>query len=563
MKRDINTLANQIFDVVVIGGGIYGVCVAHDAALRGLSVAIIEQQDFGSGTSANSLKTIHGGLRYLQDGNLKLMRTLINERKAWLRIAPHLIHPMLCLMPTDRSLTRNRWVIRAALAINDFVSFDRNRALPQAQHLPNGTTISRAECLARLPGLAPEGITGGAIWHDAQMYNSERLLISVLRSAVTNGAVAANYAEVTGFLQNERGLHGVMVEDQLTGHQFPLQGRVVVNCSGSWTDDLLAKVKGASSTPKFHLSTAVNLVTRQLWPDQAVGFQSRYINANGRERTRTLFIAPWLHYSLVGTFHSPAIGPRQEHTVTEAGIDAYLAEINRALPGAHLSRDDVFHIHHGFLPMAPSKADNPVVKLVRQGQVFDHAATDGVPGLITVVGVKYTTARNVAQQAVDLVIHKLNRFPIPCRTAETPIFGGDIDRLAALDQQFSGPLQSQFSMETRRQMVNNYGSEYCRILNYGQEDSSWLEPVGEQEIVLKAEVIHAVREEMAYTLADVVQRRTELGSAGLPQPATLQNCATLMGKVLGWDEAKTAQELKATTETFWPVGHTQPNMEAK
>ena len=172
MDRDLTQLANHKYDLIIIGGGIYGACVAWDATLRGLSVALVEKADFGHATSANSLKTIHGGLRYLQQLDIKRMRESIRERRTLMRIAPHLVHPLPCLMPTYGHLTKGRAVMALALKVNDLVSFDRNRLEDPQKHLPKGRVISRQECLQLLPNIVREGLTGGAVWHDAQVYNS-------------------------------------------------------------------------------------------------------------------------------------------------------------------------------------------------------------------------------------------------------------------------------------------------------------------------------------------------------------------------------------------------------
>jgi glycerol-3-phosphate dehydrogenase len=583
MKRNLQDFATKEFDVLVIGGGIYGACVAWDATLRGLAVALVEKADFGGATSANSLKTIHGGLRYLQDGHLKLMRTMINERKAWLRIAPHLVHPLTCLMPTYHTLTKNRLALGCALKINDLMSFDRNRGLESDKHLANGRTLSRADFLAQIPALAPEGITGGAMWADAQMYNSERLLISMLRSAVAAGATIANYVEVKGFLRNEDGVYGVQAQDAFSTETFPIRAKLVINCTGPWTDKLLEPLGLKQPSRHFHLSTALNLVTRQLWPDRAVGFLSHSTAQNGHQpRSRMLFTAPWRDYSLIGTFHAPYSGRPEDFTMTEPQLWGYLAEINRAVPGAGLTLADVYHVQQGFLPAVAGQSAKGAVKLVRQSQIYDHDRQDGVRGLITVVGVKYTTARYVAQQAVDLALQRLGKKLSPCQTAHTPLFGGQIVDFADFQANIHRRLQSDqisalrwsgassdaerdrfASEDTRssdfamaliiRQLSYNYGAEYGKILSYVQRDPILGQTLAPGVPVLRAEVVHAVEEEMAYTLADVVQHRTELGSAGPPDPVALRNTAVLMSQMLGWDEARVAQELTRVQQSYHPA----------
>ena len=201
MKRNLERLANQKFDVLVVGGGIHGAITAWDAALRGLSVALIERGDFGSGTSQNSLKIIHGGLRYLQNGNLSRIRMMVRERTAWMKIAPHLIHPLPCLMPTTQQMSRSRLAMGIALMANDYLSFDRNQLDDPEKDLFDGMIVSQRELSRILPGYDVSTSTGAAVWYDAQIYNSERLLLEFIISAVQIGAEAANYVEAISFLQ--------------------------------------------------------------------------------------------------------------------------------------------------------------------------------------------------------------------------------------------------------------------------------------------------------------------------------------------------------------------------
>jgi glycerol-3-phosphate dehydrogenase len=423
VKRDLAQLTRNEYDVLVIGGGIYGACLAWDATLRGLSVALVDKGDFGCATSANSLKIIHGGLRYLQDANLKLVRRMVSERTTWMRIAPHLVHPMPCLMPTYKTLTRNKITLFTALKINDLISYDRNRIADPQKHLPNGQTISKTDWLRLMPEAAANGITGGAMWYDALMHNSERLLLSIILSAAKAGAeVVANYVEVMGFLGDDTGVKGVKAKDVLSGQELEIQANLVVNSAGAWVDSVLGHLN-SDFTPKFHLSAALNLVTRQVLPKYAVGISSRHTGrdkeGNQAQRSRMLFIVPWRSYSLIGTIHTSFVGLPQDYQISEDVLQDFIDEINTAYPGAALRRHDILHVHWGFLPMVKPSDQSDRVKLVREGQIYDHEQEDGVKGLITVVGVKYTTARYMAQKALDLAVEKLDREAHPCRTHKT------------------------------------------------------------------------------------------------------------------------------------------------
>jgi glycerol-3-phosphate dehydrogenase len=447
--------------------------------------------------------------------------------------------------------------LAAALMINDLMSYDRNRLKDGGKHIPGGRTISRSECLGLLPGVTADGITGGALWYDAQIYNSERLLLSFVLAAAEAGAEVANYVEATGFLQDDMTVTGVRAKDVLTGEEVEIRAKLVVNSAGAWVDSLLSSLNNHAPAPKLHLSTALNLVTRQVLTEYAVGITGRYTShdkhGNPIQRSRMLFITPWRRYSIIGTIHALYAGRPDDFRVTEEVIEQFIGEINAAYPGAALTPQDVYHVHLGFLPMTNHGDHSDVVKLVRQSQIYDHERDDGIKGLITVVGVKYTTARDVAQKVVDLAVEKLGRKTLPCQTHITPIYGGHIERFGDFMTQTIQEHPFRLAPEVTQHLAYSYGSEYYRVLKYLGEEPTWGQTIGAGSSVLKAEVVHAVREEMAQKLTDVVQRRTELGAAGLPDEATLHVCADLMANELGWGQARKEREVDEVRAAYAPV----------
>ena len=553
MKRNLQELTNHTYDILIIGGGIYGACVAWDAALRGLSVALVEKSDFGADTSANSLKIIHGGLRYMQDGNLKLVRSMTKERATWLRIAPHLVHPLPFLMPTYRKFSRSKLALRVALALNDGLGFDRNRHSDPQKYLPSGRILSRTTTHNEMGWIDPEA-TGGALWYDAQIYNSERLLISIVKSAARAGATAANYVRVKGFQMDGRVISGVCAEDMLTGQSLDIRARLVVNCSGALADQVLGLLENHSPAPTYPLSVAINLVVRKLPLDCAIGFPSSYRGTDktgqGKQHTRMLFITPWQDYAIVGTWHIHFDGRPQEFRVTEVMVQSFIDEVNAAYPVINLKREDVYRIHSGFLPLDERNLLDGEVKLLRRSQIHDHARTDGVDNLITVIGVKYTTARQEAQQVVNLVLRKLDHPPLRCRTAETPVHGGEITQFNDFLIQALQFRPAGISEQSMTHLVYSYGSAYSSILDYAEEEPDWAETVTAKSPVLKAEIIQAVRQEMAQTLADVAYRRTPLGAVEPLDYQSLRVCAFLMAAEFGWDQAKREQEIAAVSTPF-------------
>ncbi len=546
MKRDPAQLANDGYDLLVVGGGIHGACIAWDATLRGLSVALIERGDFGQETSANSLKTVHGGLRYLQDADLNLVRMMIQERASYLTIAPHLVHPLPCLTPTYSHLMKSRMVMGVALKLNDLAGFDRNRVPDPGKYIPPSVLFSREECLGVLPGLADEGVTGGALWHDAQIYDTERLTLSFVLSAAKSGAVVANYVEAVGFLKDGHNILGIEARDTLSGEQFHIRAKVVANAAGPWVDNVIEDMKPRSSEKKFNHSLAINIITRKLIDGYAVGAPSwpnkKPTDDEDGQVSHMLFISPWRNHSLIGTFHSHYQGDPDDFKFTEEQLENILSEVNSAYPGADLKTEDITFVHHGFLPEINNSKDGEV-KLVRKGRVFDHRLEDGIHGLITVVGVKYTTARKVAEKAVDLVFKHLGSEPPDSKTQITQLHNGQIERFDNYLSMAMDEDSSQLAPVAIDHLVRSYGSDYpsIRELIANNDEQVPLDLNANQ--IIRAQVLHALNEEMAVKLSDFIIRRSGLGSTGRPEEDSLQMSANVMADKLKWDENKRVKEI--------------------
>jgi len=542
-----------VYDLLIIGGGIYGACVAWDASLRGLSVALVEKSDFGSATSANSLKIIHGGLRYLQHADFRRMRESIRERTTLMRIAPHLVHPLPVLIPTYGHGMRGKEVLSVALVVNDLVSFDRNRLDDPQKHIPRGRTISRRECLQLLPGIPEQGLTGGAIFYDAQVYNSERFTLSFLRPAAKAGAHLANYVEVTGFLQEGDRVTGVEAKDLLTGDRFDIRAKMVLNICGPWVNHVLGLLNGRRPQPGVRCAKAINLMTRRLFHTYAVGVlgQNGYRDADAviSKGSRFLFITPWRGQSLIGTAYTVYNEDPDDFKVTEKDVQNLLNEINQACPSASLKREEISFVHGGLVPMSETDRETGYVQLAKHYQIHDHR-NEGVKGLLSVVGVKYTTARHVAERVIDLVFEMRGQKPPRSTSSITPLHGGQIERFETFLHTEIGKRPYGLDEEAIRRLIYNYGSAYPEVLRYLDRDVHGGQKRTDRLAVLEAEILHGVHEEMAQKLTDVVFCRTELGTAGHPGDDILRFCAEVMGTELGWSEARIRRELQEVNEVF-------------
>ena len=553
MDRNLKTLAASEFDVAVLGGGIFGACAAWDAAQRGLSVALIEKGDFCGATSANHLKMVHGGIRYIQHGDIYRVRQSSAERRAFLRIAPHLVKPLPILIPTYGLGMKGKPALRIGMGLYDLLTLDRNRGISDpARKIPWGRSISREDLLRMVPGLPTEGLTGAAVFCDGQMQNPPRLVLGIVQAAVEAGATVANYVEATGFVRRGSRVTGVKARDVLSGSEFDIRAKVVLNASGPFAESLLQNALGTRlAPPGVYSRDACFVVSKKLLPDKhalAVQGTTRDPDARFSRGARHLFIAPWRDYTLVGVWHVVWSKGPDSVVVTDEELQTFIAEVNGACPSLGISLEDVSLWNAGLVPFGQNSPGAKDLRYGHRSRLIDHAATDAIENLITLIGVRFTTGRWEAQRAVDLVLRKLARPSPPCRTAVTPIPGGDIEHIENYTRQASRqhPVVSPAVM---RQLITSYGNRFERVLRHAAEDATLASPIGSSHTI-QAQVLHAIREEMAHTLGDVVFRRTELATGEYPGRTILRECADLMAGELKWDARRIETEIDRVAQRF-------------
>jgi glycerol-3-phosphate dehydrogenase len=540
MVRDLRRLADTRFDLVVVGAGFYGALAAWDATLRGLSVALIDQGDFGGATSFNNHKTLHGGLRSLQSMNFAQMRLFIRERRALACVAPHLVRVMPFVVPTYQHVTRSRALMRVALAINDTVASDRHEGIGDpALRLPPSRTIARDECLRLNPLIDPDGVTGGAVWHDYQMVNTDRMTLAFVLSAAARGAVTANHVQATSLVRDRGRIAGVAVRDRLSEEAFEIRAQTVLNAGGPWAASLLAALDPAASAPATHLSLAMNLITRAVGTTQGCG---------GLAGGRFLFLIPWRDVSLVGTSHDHFNGGPDDLSVTREQVEALLKDARKAFPRADLTMSDVRLVHRGLLPAVSATGRH--VKLLRESAVVDHRQ-NGSPGLISMFGVRYTTARDTAARAIDAVFADRGISEPPrSQSHATPVAGGAIADTTEFRADAERQHGAAIGLDVVRRLVATYGTEYALVAHLLRDEPALTAPLGERCAVTAGEITHAVRSESALTLADAVIRRTEAGSAGHPGRDAIDRAARIMATELGWNESRVTAEITSTEDFY-------------
>lgn len=554
MKRTVAALAEREFDVAIVGAGIFGACAAWDAAQRGLSVALIERDDFASWTSANSFKLIHGGIRYVQHGDIKRVRESSNERRAFLKVAPHLVRPLPIVIPTYGHGMKGKEVLRVGMGIYDLLTPDRSRGIRDPlRKVPFSSTVSRRDVLELAPGLPTSGLTGGAVMHDGQMVNPPRLVLAFVQQAVGAGAVVANHVEALGFERDGKAVTGVRFRDRLTDQEGTIRARVTINAAGPYADLLLNAGLGEHGTKRGPFSRdACFVIPRTLFDGEralAVQGATRDPEAHLSRGERHLFFAPWHGNTVVGVWHRVWDKDPNSLYVSDSELQSWLDEINAAYPSFGLTLSDISRVNCGLVPFGENEEGATDLKYGHRSNLIDHSRVDQVDGLITIVGVRYTMGRLEAERALDLAFEKLGQTAPACRTAVTPVKGGDIPSLADWQEwvQAEGPEDS--PPEARAALARNHGSNAGEILNYGRTDASLLETIAGTN-TFRAEVVHAVRHEMAHTLADVLLRRTDLAPARNPSDEAVRECAELMARELGWDEARIRAETESWVKTM-------------
>lgn len=509
------------FDLVVVGAGINGLGIARDAAARGLRVVLLEQDDICSGVSAWSGRLVHGGLRYLEHQDFALVRESLRERERLFRSAPHLVKPLRLLMPMYSHNRRPAWLIRLGMIVYDALSFDKKTGRHEV--LNTGAT------LRRFPGIGRSGLTGATVFTDGQVEYAERLCVEVAVAAAGDGAVIRTKARVEEPVLQDGRVAGVRYRDTTTDTLHEVHAPVVLNVAGPWIDRIFRR--GAPQQPRLNGGTKGSHLVVEPFPgapDDVVYYESK---TDGR----LVLVIPWMGRYLIGTTDL-----RFDEDPGDARCDAdemtyLLGEVNQLIPQAGLTPDDVLFTYSGVRPL-PYAPDVDERKIPRSHVLHDHAPD--LPGLVTVVGGKLTTYRQLAQDAVDDVFRRLGRKSPRCVTQSLPLPGNVGD----LEEARRYLLSSGLTPRTANRLVALYGGRSLNVVAEAADDAG-LEILHEGTGALVAELLFAVRREFARTLTDVLARRTLLAFEPGHGRELAQRAAAVLGAELGWDEQRQAVEL--------------------
>ncbi len=537
----IEAIAGQRFEVVVIGGGVTGAGVALDAASRGYSVALLERDDYASGTSSRSSKMVHGGLRYLRNFDLGLVREALMERQLMVQLAPHLVYPTPFLVPTlgedrrSRSIGiglnmydvmattrvgRSRREMRASKEEDEEYSWapDRHR------------TIDGAEAAELVPALAPRDPASAYLFYDCQT-DDARLVLTILGEAERFGAVMLNGADVTGLIDRDGHAAGVAFVEAESCQQMEVEAENVVNATGVWADRIRPEVAEEEDMPRIAPSRGTHVIVDQ--KDLPTGEAACIVPAG---EDRTIFALPWYGHTLIGTTDNDYDGDIS-HVAPSPDDVEYLLEATNAFFGTELSVSDLRGAYAGVRPLIATGDPRKSVDISRRAELYETSS-----GMLTITGGKLTTWRRMAKQTVDRLVEREGR-DAPCRTSEIPL--GMEARPEDLD------VGDWLSETARNQLAFRYGHASRAVLDLAEQRSELAAPIVEGSPDLLAEAVIAARLEQARSVGDVLLRRTRLGilaAAGLRDADSVMPVAETMGRELGWSSERVRDEAEAWVE---------------
>ena len=493
MKRDINSAKKNNYDLIIIGGGFYGVMIAYESACRGLKTLLLERNDFGSATSFNSLRIVHGGLRYLQTLDIHRFKESVGERKWFLENFPNLTRPISCLMPLyNKGLQRNS-IMWAALNLNDILSLNRNKSVPSQNNLLNGKVISADKVKEIFPGVDTKELKGGAIWNDGSIDDSQIVLLEILKAASENGCTPLNYVEVKNIITKDNQIKGVVAIDKESNEEIQFNSSMVVNSTGPWSRTL-AKNFHKDFKDLFKYSIAWNaLFDIDALSDHALAITPPKDNA------KAYFLRPWKGKLFAGTVHEELNNVKDIPMPSDESINSFIADLNLSIPNLNLTRDHILKIFTGILPVKKEGTDQLAVREV----IIDHSEHDGPKGLYSLSGVKLTTSRLVAEKVVD------------------KIFGKKLKQ---------NRVEIKFPVKSERE----YGI-FDFNWDSGKDTNGWKD-------ILKTKIEN---EEVVH-LQDLILRRTSIGN----NPITAINQASAISKLFDWDDEKINNEINDLKEYY-------------
>lgn len=530
--RNLQTLTDQPYDLIVIGGGINGAATARDAALRGLRTILLEKNDFAGGTTSWSSRLIHGGLRYLEYFEFSLVRESLHEREVLLRTAPHLAKPIQMTIPIYRSGSRSYRIIQVGLVLYDVLSYDKS--------LPNHRMLSRNSTRQLYRAIDADELAGAGQYYDGQAEHAERLCLENILDADQAGATVLNYAQVEDIHMGEQRITGLTCRDLLSDDTFEVKthaNTMVVNTSGPWVD----AVCGLSDAPVSRGQKIGGTKGSHIIVDPFPGAPDSAFYVEAKSDGRPFFIIPWLGQYLIGTTDERYDGPLDNIKADDSEIDYLLKETNTVLPAARLSREDVRFTYAGVRPL-PYAEGKKAASITRAHILHDHSK-EGATNLISLIGGKLTTHRQVGEEFVNAAFRKRGEAVPACPTHTRPLPGAILLDDAKVIQ-WCDRYNPQVSPQTVEHLLAIYGARTAEVLALVDESPELAQPIVEGLHDIQAQIVFAVRDEIAHTFVDILRRRTTVAMHHNYGFDALPVVAQVLRKHCGWSEERCDRNIR-------------------
>jgi len=540
-NRDLSTLKNRTFDVVIVGGGISGAWLALHCSHLGYQTALIEQSDYASQTSSSSSKLLHSGIRYLQQMQFGKVRESALERAQYLYAAPHLSKPVPFAVPTFSDFARGKFFLNCGMMCYRALSLGENRIIDcKEQQLPPTRSIS-AKQLKEVCDISEDSNTGAVVFY-------ERMVLAVLQSARKLGAEIFNYVEASHLLRQDNRVIGVGAIDKLTHETFDINSRIVVNSAGPWIDKLNSTLDNTATKSTIDgFAVGSHIICRQL-SDHAIAITTQHQSDAKIDRGgRHVFIIPWRGLSLIGTSYNEVSSAKLDSKIKPEHVEQLVESINRAIPDAKLTRTDLIAGYSGLYPLVTDNIQNSIYQGSGEYRIIDHSKSNKIDGLVTALGAKFTTARRLSELTVKLVGTKLSG---QSKIGKIKLHSGNYKSLGSFRNEKIEQYQHRLSDNLINHIIDTYGSDIDEFIATLDDES--LQPICDGQPDILGQVPWAIKREQALQLKDVVFRRTSIGLLGVNQQQ-LQRIANLMARELGWSDAERTQQLSQVTTQIQQV----------
>lgn len=539
LKRHIEEQSENEFDLIIVGGGITGAAVAYIAAARGLSVALFEKKDYGGSTSAATSKLIHGGLRYLANMEIRLVRESLRERRILGNIAPNFVYPLPFVLPNYKKWKGNIWKILVGMFLYDLLSYDKKDTWDKSKQLQNHRIISHSTTIRLEPNLIRKNLRNSVYFFDYQSIFPERLTLAFIKSAAEYGAKVSNYAPVEAFKYDAKNrITGVEVKDLFSGEIKNVYADLIINCGGTWADKIF-KLAAGRDFPAYKVkrSEGIHIITKKIAGNHVVSLQ--------RKDGGHMMIMPWRDHSLIGTTDKEYNGDPDEYYVSKESLYDIIRAVNENF-GKKISLSDIKHAYGGLRPLVDDQTKDSY-NTSRKYEVYDNAA-DGIEGMITVEGGKFTTSRSLASEVLKMISGKLNKTLLDSVSDNLYLSGSEIrDMKQFMIKQYLN--YTDFNKQTVEYVSRNYGTDSKVVFQIARDNKRYAEVVSHDGEIL-AEIVYAIKYESAKTLGDIMLRRTGTGTLGNPGKDIIDKITAIAAEMLNWNDKRIAEETASMMKVY-------------